>query len=160
MTSSDHTAPRLTQLRYEPTATPTASVACPHCGGAVRFPEPRADVRPDVRIVPPVVSFDVTVVREPVGRVLGTLLEVLDGRRPADQLRTVAEPVVVRYARAARPTRPPQRVARVLSLRVSRPAEQAVEAAAVISLGGRIRAMASRFEQSPQGWRCAAVRIL
>jgi hypothetical protein len=88
------------------------------------------------------------------------LLEVVDGRRSADQLRTVAEPVVVRYARAACPPRPPKRVARVLSLRVSRPAEHAVEATAVISLGGRIRAMASRFEQSPQGWRCAAVRIL
>lgn len=160
MTSSNHSALRLTQLRYEPTATPSASVACPHCGGAVGFPEPRADFRPDVRIVAPVVTFDVAPVREPVGRVLGRLLEVLDGRRPADQLRAVADPVVVRYARAARPTRRPQRVARVLSLRVSRPAERAVEAAAVIFLGGRIRAMASRFEQSPQGWRCAAVRIL
>jgi len=158
MTSSNHTAPRLTRLNYEPTA--TASVACPHCGGIVGFPEPRADVRPDVRIVPPVVSFDVGSVREPVGRVLGTLLEVLDGRRSAEQLRAVAEPVVIRYARAARPTRRPQRVGRVLSLRVSRPAEQAVEAAAVISLGGRIQAMASRFEQSPQGWRCTTVRIL
>ena len=38
--------------------------------------------------------------------------------------------------------------------------KQAVEAAAVIALGGRIRAVASRFEQSPQGWRCTTVRIL
>lgn len=160
MTSSNHNAPRLTQLRYEPTATPTASVTCPHCGGAVGFAEPRADVRPDVRTVPPVVSFDAVPVREPVARVLGTLLEVLDGRRPAEQLHAVAEPIVVRYARAARPTRRPQRVAWVLSLRVSRPSEHAAEAVAVISLGGRIRAMASRFEQSPRGWRCAALRIL
>lgn len=158
MTSSDHTAPRLARLNYEPT--PDASLACPHCGGIVTFPEPRPDVRPDVRIVPPVISFDAAPVHEPVARVLGTLLEVLDGRRPADQLHAVADPVVVRYARAARPTRRPQRVARVLSLRVSRPAEHAAEAAAVISLGGRVRAMASRFEQSPRGWRCAALRIL
>ncbi|MDN5750357.1 MAG: hypothetical protein L0H64_17900 [Pseudonocardia sp.] len=70
MTSSNHHAPRVHRLRYEPTATPAASVACPHCGGTVDPAEPRAEARPDVRIVPPVVSFDVAPAWEPVAREL------------------------------------------------------------------------------------------
>jgi len=91
---------------------------------------------------------------------LGLVLEVIDGRRPAAQLDGVVAPSVLRYARAARLAGPPVRVSRLRSLRMCRPTAEALEAAAVVVIGQRVRAVAARFEHEQTGWRCVAVRIL
>jgi hypothetical protein len=88
------------------------------------------------------------------GRLLRLVLEVIDGRRPAAQLDGVVVASVLRYVRAARPARRPVRVSRLLSLRVCRPVEHAVEAAAVVGVDQRVRAVAARFELEQAGWRC------
>ena len=40
------------------------------------------------------------------------------------------------------------------------PVEQVAEVAAVVTLAGRVRAVAARFEQHTGQWRCVAFRIL
>ena len=155
MTSSPAPGPHLAQIHYEPAATERI-VECPHCGGPV-----------DVTATAPVptavaaVVFDLELAEATVVRVFNALVEVYDGRRPVEQMRRVAAPAVLRYVRASRPVQAPRRAGRVLSYRVSRPAEDAVEASAVVALNGRVRAVAARFEScAPTGWLCTAVRIL
>jgi hypothetical protein len=75
-----------------------------------------------------------------VARVLGLVLEVIDGRRPPRQLDGIVAPLVLRYAQAAHVAGRP---ARLLSLRMCRPSERALEAAAVTVVGQRVRAVAA-----------------
>jgi hypothetical protein len=107
-------------------------------------------------------------VRVDVERLMRMMVEVLDDRRPAQQLEPVAEPVVLRYLRATM-----HRLclvgasggagygrAKLLSVRVFQPHEQAAEVAAVWRLGGRPRAVAARFERGGGGvWRCCVIRV-
>ncbi|MBW0088702.1 hypothetical protein I4I73_06460 [Pseudonocardia sp. KRD-184] len=157
MTSSPVPHLHLAQTRYEPAAA-ERTVGCPHCGGPVDVAPVR--VLPVLRAVPAVVVFEVESVRAPVARLFNALVEVVDGRRPVEQLRRVAAPPVLRYVRAACPTRRPRRVGQVRSWRVSRPAENAVEASAVVALNGRVRAVAAGLELEAGEWLCTSVRIL
>ncbi len=103
---------------------------------------------------------DVEAVRTIVVGMVRVLTEALDGRRGAPQLEAVASPTVCRYVRAARPARGSARVTRLRSLRLCRPDEGVVEAAAVVVIAGRIRAVAARLQLEVVGWRCTAFRIL
>lgn len=164
MTSNSGHAPRIYRVGHEPTALPPAVsvVACPHCGGTVHVAAPAVEAvqRSTVRVTGPAGLPEAGPVRGPVGRVLGLVFEVIDGRRPAEQLTRVVTAPVLRYIRAARLERCPARVSRLLSLKMCRPTDGAVEAAAVAALETRIRAVAARFEHDPSGWRCVALRIL
>ena len=86
------------------------------------------------------------------------MLEVVGGRRASVQLDGVVSASVLRYVRAARGVGGGVVVLR--SLRLSFPADQVVEAAALVGAAGRVRAVAARFEHADAGWRCVAFRIL
>ncbi|WP_219419956.1 Rv3235 family protein [Pseudonocardia nigra] len=164
MTSSSGHNRRIRSMAYEPTAEPTppSRVACPHCGASITIgarnlaPEPSGEAPAALVVDLP----DAAAVRVPVARVLRLILEVIDARRPVAQLDEVVAPSVLRYARAARLAGRPARVSRLLSLRVFRPTEHAAEAAAVVAVEQRRRAVAARFEQQQTVWRCVALRIL
>lgn len=157
-------SPRIRRIAYEPaTAQPPPSVvACPHCGATVEVGPAMAAVEEGDagRATVPVDLPDAGTVRVPVARILRLVLEVIDGRRPARQLDGVVAPSVLRYARAAHVAQRPTRVSRLQSLRVCRPTEQTLEAAAVVAFGQRVRAVAARFEHEQNRWRCHALRIL
>ena len=97
--------------------------------------------------------------RVTLGRIVVLMLEVITGRRPGRQLATVTEAQVRRYLRAARPTALARPLV-LVSVRVCVPAEQVAELAAVLGYGQRTPAMAARFEQGGDGWRCVTFRIL
>lgn len=160
--------PRVRPLRYEPEteAVPVqlALVAAP--------PQPRAPLpRPPV----PQRTIEDELVRRRAQQALRLTLEVLDGRRPCGQLGGLVEPAVRRYVAAAAAHRAagrPAPSARLRSLRLDQPRPGVAEVAAVCELGGRIRAIAARFEllDGPAarfelrdgpvaGWRCTALRL-
>lgn len=133
---------------------------CTHCGGsgfAPRAVAPRPEpVAPRLTVALPVVS---ATDRATVERIFVVLGEVLDGRRPEAQLKGTAP--VLRYVRAARSTRARTAGAtRVLSLRTTCPARDAIEAAAVVQLNGRPRAVAGRLQNADGRWVLTEVRIL
>ncbi|WP_219420224.1 Rv3235 family protein [Pseudonocardia nigra] len=164
MTSSSGKALRIRPIAYEPTAEPAqpSTMSCPHCGASITFgASDSAPDTSDVHAAAIVVDLpDAGAVQLPVARMLWLIFEVINARRPVAQLAGVAAPSVLRYARAARLAGRPARVSRLLSLRVCRPAEHAVEAAAVVAVDQRHRAVAARFEQEQTGWLCVALRIL
>jgi hypothetical protein len=97
-------------------------------------------------------------VRVVLAGILRVVFEVIAGRRPAVQLDGLVSGSVSRYVRAAREARGAVVVLR--SLRLSFLTDEALEAAAVVRAGGRVRAVAARFEDVDGGWRCVAFRIL
>ncbi|MHA6792925.1 Rv3235 family protein [Pseudonocardia bannensis] len=152
---------RLRALHYEPGTEPgpsrPRSVAVPE-----QRPRPSgSDARPATDRLHRIPPEDDPARRQAQGT-LRLVLEVIDGRRPAAQLGRLLEPSVLRYVTAAA-TQPGVRrdgCARLRSLRLDRPRPDAAEVAAVCRLGGRIRALAARFERSDTGlWRCTALRI-
>jgi hypothetical protein len=101
-------------------------------------------------------------------RVLGLVLEVLDRRRPLIQLRPVLTPHAVRYLSVVTdwlPVTAQRGDACVLSIRMCQPANEVAEVAAVCRLGGRVRAIAARFECKQHAssdevrWRCAVIQL-
>jgi hypothetical protein len=98
-------------------------------------------------------------------QLLRRVLEVLDGRRPAGQLRTLLpdtafEALLTRL----RTTRPGSRHV-LRKLRTCYPSTSAVEVSAVIAVtspSGRCRviAAAARFERRGEHWPCTVLRLL
>jgi hypothetical protein len=133
---------------------------CPTCGhrepvhepsiGLQTTPDPVTDVVPDAAAI------------KSAFRALALLMEMLDGRRPARQMRKIAAPRVIRYLRAI-PLGPgglPGGV-RLLSFHPSQPHEGAVEVAASVAIRGRRRAVAASFELTGlENWVCDTLRIL
>jgi hypothetical protein len=160
MTSSRQT-PRIRRTAYEPaTAQPQPSVvACPHCGATLAVGAAAAAVEEadGARAAVAAGLPDAGALRVPVARVLRLVLEVIDGRRPARQLEGVVAPSVLRYARAARLAGRPVRVSRLRSLRMCRPTEHALEAAAVVVSGpGRSRPGSSTSRPGGAVSQCAS----
>jgi len=100
------------------------------------------------------------------------VVEIVAGDRPATQLSRYATLAVLDQldrtvrrrgavmARQERSTpRGPAARPRVTSVRVSEPADGAVEACAVISTGARRRALAFRLEGLDGRWQCTALRL-
>jgi hypothetical protein len=100
-------------------------------------------------------------------RFVSALVEVIDGDRPPAQLaRWTSRPVfqsVSRYSQAAGRTRVRRRSRtgreQVASVRVSQPAEGAMEVSARIRCGDRFRALAARLDAVEGGWRCTALQL-
>jgi hypothetical protein len=133
---------------------------CSHCGGWIdpattAMPQPVG--RAVVEQAGPGTAVDATAVRAVFAGVLRLLFEVAAGRRPASHIESVADPSVQRYLRAQ-----PMRHLVLRSVRVCFPAEHVAELAAVVGTGGgRVGAVAVRFEQRPGGrWCCVTFRIL
>lgn len=105
--------------------------------------------------------------RQELVRLVGVLLEVLDGRRPLAQLATrgLVAPEVARYLRADRRAGRGRRVSRVESVHVCAPRAGVAEIAAVCRIEGAVRAVALRAERDEQPyddrpWRVVALRII
>ncbi|HEX2131556.1 MAG TPA: Rv3235 family protein [Actinophytocola sp.] len=103
---------------------------------------------------------------EVLGRLVRHVLEVLDGRRVVDQLRTIlSDPAYEALLTRLRTTAPGHRH-RLLRLHTCYPTPNAVELSAVIEVSGRpkersrVRAAAIRFERVNDRWHCAVLRIL
>ena len=101
-----------------------------------------------------------------VRTVAATTLEVLTGCRPVSQLLRWTTPEVhgalaARAGAAARRRRPGTAVARTSVVRVSTcaPRDGVVEAAAVVTVGPRVRAMAVRLEGWDGRWRVTALEL-
>lgn len=130
-------------------------------------PEPGPGTPPPaIRLVPPIPPepADVTdhdAVHTELTRVLRLAMEVLDGRRPPAQLAPHFTPRTLRYwriAAAQRQVRGRARLDRVVS---GYPRTGVAELAAVCTIDGRVRALATRFEQvsTTARWRCTAIRL-
>lgn len=120
---------------------------------------------PQLRLVPSPPAPDAPVAPAALAQVLRRVLEVLDGRRPVGQLRSLlpdaAFEALLTRLRTVRPG-----VRHVLrGLRTCYPTGSAVEVSAVIGMrfpAGRERvvAAAARFEKHGDRWQCAVLRIL
>jgi len=108
--------------------------------------------------VPPAV--DTAGVRRSVGTTLRLAVEVLDGRRPPEQLATRLDPGTLGRWRAARACRRTSGVSRLLRLRLCLPHAEAAEVAAVCRIDGRVRALAARFERHGPAWTCTHLQLV
>ena len=143
------------------TTSPTTGTPCPHCAGTGLAQSPAVARVVESTPVEHVAGLpDAGPVRMPIGAALRVLFEAIDGRRPVEQLTTVTTVPVLRHVRAARDCQRQGRVTRLRSVRICRPTEHAAEVGAVVGSGGRVRAVAARFEHTPAGWCCVALRIL
>ncbi len=131
-------APRLRPARCRP-----AAAGMSPAPGAPRVP--RLPDHPDARVV--------------VVRALRLACEVLDGRRPFAHLAAHAEPVVLRYWRAAAATRRSASPTRIGHPHLQHPCDGAAEVATALVVGGRPRALAARFDLVDGRWRWTAVRL-
>lgn len=96
--------------------------------------------------------------RHTAQRLLHVIVEILDRRRPVNQLDGVATPAAVRCVRFAR-----DRVhgACLVRVRVSQPHEKAIEVSAVCRTSRQVHAIAARFDHTRRhGWRCTAFRLI
>jgi len=139
------TPPRLCPLRYEPRPGARAVVV-------------RRVVPPPEPYVPP--PMDTQGVRRSVGTTLRLAVEVLDGRRPPEQLATRLDPGTLGRWRAARACRRTSGVSRLLRLRLCLPHAEAAEVAAVCRVDGRVRALAARFERHGPAWTCTHLQLV
>ncbi|WP_214370975.1 Rv3235 family protein [Pseudonocardia sp. H11422] len=153
---------RLRALHYEPGTGPgTEPEPDRPWIGAVPGPSAPDSRPPPGRLHPS--SSEGGLARRRAQETLRLVLEVIDGRRSAAQLDRLLEPSVLRYVVAAA-TQPAVRrdgCARLRSIRLDQPRPGAAEVAAVCRLGGRIRALAARFDRDDATghWRCTALRI-
>jgi len=139
------TPPRLCPLRYEPRPGARAVVV-------------RRVVPPPEPYVPP--PMDTQGVRRSVGTTLRLAVEVLDGRRPPEQLATRLDPGTLGRWRAARACRRTSGVSRLLRLRLCLPHAEAAEVAAVCRVDGRVRALAARIERHGPAWTCTHLQLV
>lgn len=98
--------------------------------------------------------------RHAATRLLQTVLEVLDRRRPAAHLATVASPALARRVTASllappRAGRPPARLRTVHAQRTG----SSAEVCARLERGGRSHAVAARIELVGDRWVATALRV-
>jgi len=108
--------------------------------------------------VPPAV--DTAGVRRSVGTTLRLAVEVLDGKRPPEQLASRLDPGTLGRWRAARSRRRASVASRLLRLRLCLPHAEAAEVAAVCRIDGRVRALAARFERHGPAWTCTHLQLV
>ena len=98
-------------------------------------------------------------------RIVALVLEVWNGRRPAEHLDPFLDPGPARYLRLVAEQLAPRRSARLSSIRICQPRAGAAEITAVCRIGRRTRAIAARLErgQGPtggrSGWRCRVIQL-
>ena len=105
-------------------------------------------------------------------RFVGMCVEVLNGFRPANQLRPVtavprfndvADQLVRRATRVRLSPGQAARQGRLLRVRrmvLCEPRDGVVEAAVVLDQGKACWAMAIRLERSTEGWRCTVIQVV
>jgi hypothetical protein len=161
MTSGGEHTGRIRRIAYGPApADPQGASVCVHCGGQRQA---QGEVRQPSRAAAFQAAADLPderAARETVAWVVRLVLEVIDARRPIAQLKGVATTTVLRYVRAARLAAYPARSSRLLSIRICSPTGEVIEAAAVVRIEQRTRALAARFEQGQGQWRCVSLRII
>jgi hypothetical protein len=96
--------------------------------------------------------------RQFLGRMMTTILEACQGRRPATQVRPLLVPEL--YDRLLTTEAPSRQPYVVRSVHTCLPADDVVETCAVVHCGSRALAVAARFESSPTGWRCTQFDLL
>lgn len=144
---------------YEPSERPSvrkvrALVRHARGDGQLALPLQLGPVAPRVADPPASAPMD----RQFLGRMMTTILEACQGRRPATQVRPLLVPEL--YDRLLA-TEPPGRQPYVVrSVHTCRPADNVVETCAIVHCGPRALAVAARFETSPTGWRCTQFDLL
>jgi hypothetical protein len=94
-----------------------------------------------------------------VGRVITSVLEATEGRRPAVQVRPLLEPRL--YARLFANARTSGGNRYTLrSVHARQPADNALETCATVHSGRQAFAIAARFEKTRSGWRCTRFEVL
>lgn len=135
-------------------------------GLPMRWSSLRPASGPQLRLVPPLPEMDgPPLTPATLAQVLRRVLEVLDGRRPIGQLRSLL-PDAAFEGLLTRLRTVPSGVRHLLrGLRTCYPVPSVVEVSAVIGMrfpsgGERVVAAAARFERHDDRWLCAVLRIL
>ena len=135
-------------------------------GPPMRWSSLRPATGPQLRLVPPTPEADgPPVPPAALAQVLRRVLEVLDGRRPVQQLRSLLPDVAFEgLLTRLRKVRPGSRHT-LRRLLTCYPTRTAVEVTAVIGMRvpeGQVRVLgaAARFERHDDRWLCAMLRIL
>jgi hypothetical protein len=135
-------------------------------GAPIRWSSLRPATGPQLRLVPPPEPDGPPVAPAALAQVFRLVLEVLDGRRPVAQLRSLLPDVAFEALLTRLRTMRPGCRHVLRRLRMCYPTGTAVEVSAVIGLraplGGRERvvAAAARFEKHDDRWLCAVLRFL
>lgn len=135
-------------------------------GPPTRWSSLRPATGPQLRLVPPPPEPDgPPVTPAALAQVLRLVLEVLDGRRPVGQLRSMLPDVAFEALLTRLRTMRPGSRHVLRRMRTCYPTETAVEVTAVIGLrvpAGRERvvAAAARFERDDDRWLCSVLRLL
>jgi hypothetical protein len=144
---------------YEPSERPSAGkvralVRQARGDGQLALPLELGPASPRAADPPPTAPMD----RQFLGRMMTTILEACQGRRPAMQVRPLLVPELYARLLATEPSSRQPYVVR--SVHTCRPADDVVETCAVVHCGPRALAVAARFETSPTGWRCTQFDLL
>ncbi|WP_414939480.1 Rv3235 family protein [Amycolatopsis sp. cmx-11-51] len=94
-----------------------------------------------------------------VSRLLTTILEACDGRRPAVQVQPILDPAL-HSALLDRGRRRPPGGYRPKSIHLCHPADGVIEACATVEQNERFLALAARFERTSTGWVCTRFNLL
>jgi hypothetical protein len=145
--------------QYEPAERPTtrktrALVRHSRGDGQLALPLPLGAAAPREAGPPVRAPLD----RQFLGRMVTTILEACQGRRPATQVRPLLVPELYDRLLAAEPPSGQPYVVR--SVHTCLPADDVVETCATVHCGPRALAVAARFESSPTGWRCTQFDLL
>jgi hypothetical protein len=162
--------PSIRRLRtYEPPVLPAAPVAAPYLALRPDFDISRStasqvmldmqwshDHEPD--------SSDGLIALadvEAMWFILTAAVDVLAGRRPAEQIRHKLSPLVFAalQTRAREAARTAQRY-RFRSLHASQPNSGVIEACGTVDRGRRSQALVARLEIRSRGWQCVLLRLL
>jgi hypothetical protein len=136
---------------------------------APRRPTPRPPVPPPAALPRPTPRSALPAPRAAATALVQAVLEILAGRRPLQQVRTLTSEEVydelhdrlaalseLRKRRGARPGT----AARLQSVHVDEPTDGVAEVTAVIRAGERRRAVALRLEGVEGRWNCTALHLL
>jgi hypothetical protein len=94
-----------------------------------------------------------------LGKVIKSVLEATEGRRPAAQVRPLLAPSL--YTRLFATTRSSAGVRYTLrSVHARQPTDNSLETCATVHSGRQAFAVAARFEKTRAGWRCTRFELL
>lgn len=93
-----------------------------------------------------------------LGKVITSVLEATEGRRPAAQVRPLLAPSL--YARLFATARTSGARYTLRSVHARQPTDNALETCATVHSGRQAFAIAARFEKTRTGWRCTRFELL